>query len=182
MVGSRRRPLAEEGPAARGDRGARPRSSPSSHTKVFHGVDGEHRGLVHLRASLWWGHRNPGVPLAAADSSPWRGRRPAECKHCHNPRNRSRIPNILDTWFSSGLWPFPRRSAGPTRPARCRRFYPNNVLVTGPEHHLLLGRPDDDDGPPLPHGGRSRFARSYLTAIVTDENGRQDGGRPRAKT
>jgi len=53
---------------------------------------------------------------------------------------------VLDTWFSSGLWPF-STLGWPERTAELERFYPTSVLVTGYEHPVLLGRPDDDVRP-----------------------------------
>ncbi len=39
-------------------------------------------------------------------------------------------PDVLDTWFSSGLWPMRHPSAGPTIPRILRRFYPGSVMET----------------------------------------------------
>ena len=69
---------------------------------------------------------------------------------------------MLDTWFSSGLWPF-STLGWPEQTAELARYYPGDVLVTGLRHHLLLGRADDDDGPAF-HARMCRSARSTSTA------------------
>ena len=59
-----------------------------------------------------------------------------------------RDEDVLDTWFSSALWPF-STLGWPDQTPELERFYPTDVLVTGVRHHLLLGCPHDDDGPPF---------------------------------
>ena len=63
-----------------------------------------------------------------------------------------RDEDVLDTWFSSALWPF-STLGWPDDTPEVKRYYPTDVLVTGLRHHLLLGRADDDDGPSLHEGG-----------------------------
>ena len=63
-----------------------------------------------------------------------------------------RDEDVLDTWFSSALWPF-STLGWPYETAELKRYYPTNVLVDRLRHHLLLGRAHDDDGPSLHEGG-----------------------------
>ncbi len=65
-----------------------------------------------------------------------------------------RDKDVLDTWFSSALWPF-STLGWPESTEDLQRFYPTDTLVTGLRHHLLLGRPDDDDGAAV-HRPKSR--------------------------
>ena len=62
-----------------------------------------------------------------------------------------RDEDVLDTWFSSALWPF-STLGWPDETKELKRYYPTDALVTGIRHHLLLGRAHDDDGPAV-HGG-----------------------------
>ncbi|TMQ04417.1 MAG: valine--tRNA ligase, partial [Deltaproteobacteria bacterium] len=76
--------------------------------------------------------------------------------------------DILDTWFSSGLWPF-STLGWPEKTRELATFYPNNVLVTGPDilffwvaRMMMMG---------LYFLGKVPFRTVYLTSIITDENG-----------
>ena len=60
-------------------------------------------------------------------------------------------PDVLDTWFSSALWPFSTLGWPETDPG-APDLLPERRDGDRPRHHLLLGRPHDDDGPAL-HGG-----------------------------
>jgi valyl-tRNA synthetase len=55
-----------------------------------------------------------------------------------------RDPDVLDTWFSSGLWPI-GTLGWPEETEALKRYFPTSTLITRFRHHLLLGRPDDDD-------------------------------------
>jgi len=54
---------------------------------------------------------------------------PTECEHCHS-KNIERDPDVLDTWFSSALWPF-STLGWPENTEDLKYFYPTDVLVTG---------------------------------------------------
>jgi hypothetical protein len=83
----------------------------------------------------------------------------------------TRDEDVLDTWFSSGLWPF-STLGWPDETPEVKRYYPTNVLGHRLGHHLLLGRPDDDDGPAL-HEGRAVLDRLHPPPGSRRE-GRQD--------
>jgi valyl-tRNA synthetase len=83
-----------------------------------------------ISRQLWWGHRIPvwycdacGLANAFRDD-------PTECPACRGPLHRDE--DVLDTWFSSWLWPF-STLGWPDRTADLARFYPTDVLVTAPE-------------------------------------------------
>ncbi|GHU93930.1 valine--tRNA ligase [Clostridia bacterium] len=80
---------------------------------------------------IWWGHRIPA--WACADCGEYTVTRedPTECAHCRSERIRQE-DDVLDTWFSSALWPF-ATLGWPDDTADLRRYYPNSVLVTGYE-------------------------------------------------
>ncbi len=73
-----------------------------------------------------------------------------------------RDPDVLDTWFSSALWPF-STLGWPDRDARARPLLQDGRAGHRLRHHLLLGRPDDDDGPAL-HEGRTRCRSTPSTS------------------
>jgi valyl-tRNA synthetase len=78
---------------------------------------------------IWWGHRIPawycsecGKVIVAMDD-------PTVCPECGGSR-LEQDSDVLDTWFSSGLWPF-STLGWPEETAELRQFYPTSVLVTG---------------------------------------------------
>jgi valyl-tRNA synthetase len=82
-----------------------------------------------ISRQLWWGHRIPAwhcsdcghVTVAKEDAT--------ACSLCHS-HNISQDNDVLDTWFSSALWPF-STLGWPNDTEDMARFYPTNVLVTG---------------------------------------------------
>ncbi len=83
-----------------------------------------------ISRQLWWGHRIP-VFTCTACKHRWADRQdPARCPNCGGPVEQD--PDVLDTWFSSWLWPF-STLGWPDDTADLRRFYPGHTLVTAPE-------------------------------------------------
>ncbi|MBS0647652.1 MAG: valine--tRNA ligase [Verrucomicrobia bacterium] len=89
-----------------------------------------------ISRQLWWGHRipiwyrvdNPDVMICYAGE----GVPPEVAK---NPSDWMQDPDVLDTWFSSALWPF-SVMGWPEKTSDMRKFYPTQVLVTG--HDILF--------------------------------------------
>ena len=86
-----------------------------------------------ISRQLWWGHQIPAwygpdgqvfVEETEADAEA------AASRHYGRPVELRRDEDVLDTWFSSGLWPF-STLGWPERTAELERFYPTDVLVTG---------------------------------------------------
>jgi len=83
-----------------------------------------------ISRQLWWGHRIP-VFTCTKCKHQWADRvDPKQCRKCDGPVEQD--PDVLDTWFSSWLWPF-ATLGWPEETSDLRRFYPGHTLVTGPD-------------------------------------------------
>src|SRR5438876_7662662 len=77
----------------------------------------------------WWGHRIP--VFTCANGHVWADREdPEQCPTCG--AGVAQDPDVLDTWFSSWLWPF-ATFGWPEETPDLKRFYPGHTLVTGPD-------------------------------------------------
>src|SRR6266496_1147393 len=121
-----------------------------------------------ISRQLWWGHRIP-VFTCTQCRHTWADREdPKACPKCRGPVAQD--PDVLDTWFSSWLWPF-ATLGWPERTPDLARFYPGHTLVTGPDilffwvarmlmagYHIL---------------GKKPFATVFLHGIVRDTQHRK---------
>ncbi|MGH7520750.1 MAG: valine--tRNA ligase [Gemmatimonadales bacterium] len=83
-----------------------------------------------ISRQLWWGHRVP-VFTCTKCKHQWADRvDPTVCPKCAGPVEQD--PDVLDTWFSSWLWPF-ATLGWPDDTPDLQRFYPGHTLVTGPD-------------------------------------------------
>jgi len=83
-----------------------------------------------ISRQLWWGHRIP-VFTCVKCKHQWAARTdPTTCPKCRGPVEQD--PDVLDTWFSSWLWPF-ATFGWPDATPDLARFYPGHTLVTAPE-------------------------------------------------
>ncbi len=120
------RPLAE--PAIRAVEDGRIRFIPENWSKTYFEWMRNIRDWC-ISRQLWWGHRIPawhcrdcsGMTVARED--------PAACVHCGSARIEQ-DPDVLDTWFSSALWPF-STLGWPDQTQDLAAFYPNSLLITG---------------------------------------------------
>ena len=121
-----------------------------------------------ISRQLWWGHRIP-VFTCTQCRHQWADRKdPTTCPKCGGPVEQD--PDVLDTWFSSWLWPF-ATFGWPERTPDLARFYPGHTLVTAPEilffwvaRMLMSGYHFMDDKP---------FATVYLHGTVRDTQHRK---------
>lgn len=122
----RMKPLAE--PAIAAVKEGRIRFVPERFTKIYlHWMENIRDWCISRQ--LWWGHRIPvwycqdcGEVIAARKA-------PVRCSRCQGER-LEQDPDVLDTWFSSGLWPF-STLGWPKKTRDLAYYYPTSVLVTG---------------------------------------------------
>ncbi|MGH9584629.1 MAG: valine--tRNA ligase, partial [Bryobacteraceae bacterium] len=82
-----------------------------------------------ISRQLWWGHRIPAWHCANCHQITVARETPATCPHCHSTE-LEQDPDVLDTWFSSGLWPF-STLGWPDETEDLKAFYPTSLLITG---------------------------------------------------
>ncbi len=82
-----------------------------------------------ISRQLWWGHRIPAWHCHNCSRITVARETPATCPHCHSTE-LEQDQDVLDTWFSSGLWPF-STLGWPDDTADLRAFYPTSLLITG---------------------------------------------------
>ena len=82
-----------------------------------------------ISRQLWWGHRIPAYYCSECGGMTVSREQPPECTKCGGTKIKQ-DPDTLDTWFSSGLWPF-STLGWPDKTADLEYFYPTSVLVTG---------------------------------------------------
>ncbi|HEV1996216.1 MAG TPA: class I tRNA ligase family protein, partial [Candidatus Acidoferrum sp.] len=82
-----------------------------------------------LSRQLWWGHRIPAWYCKENRHVTVARETPTKCATCGST-NLDQDPDVLDTWFSSGLWPF-STLGWPENSPDFKRYYPTSLLITG---------------------------------------------------
>ena len=95
--------------------------------------------------------------------------KPAECPHCHG-HDMVQDPDVLDTWFSSALWPM-SVFGWPEKTPQLDHFYPTSVMVTGYEILYLWVARMVMTG--LNFTGKLPFKDVYLNGIIRDKHGQK---------
>jgi len=126
-----------------------------------------------ISRQLWWGHRIPAWLCADCNKHTVSEADPTKCEHCGSTKINQE-EDVLDTWFSSALWPFstmgwPNEDAHSTETQKT--FYPTNYLVTGHDiiffwvaRMILMGVEFKKDVP---------FRTVYIHGLVRDSQGRK---------
>ena len=122
-----------------------------------------------ISRQLWWGHQIPAWTCDDCGHINVKREDPTVCEKCGST-HLTREEDVLDTWFSSALWPF-STLGWPEQTADLNYWYPTSVMVTGYDIIFFWG-PDDllrlrtDEEDPLPHradprsgAGTTRAAR-----------------------
>lgn len=117
-----------------------------------------------ISRQLWWGHQIPAYyhnttgEMIVARENP-------------DPKNYTQDPDVLDTWFSSGLWPMSTMGFPNTEAEDFKKFYPTSVLVTGFDiiffwvaRMITMG---------LEFTKKAPFSTVYIHGLIRDEKGQK---------
>ncbi|MCP4133778.1 MAG: valine--tRNA ligase [bacterium] len=120
-----------------------------------------------ISRQLWWGHRVPAFYCEECDHVNVSVEPPTKCSKCGSEK-LVQDEDVLDTWFSSGLWPF-STLGWPEETDALKKYYSTNVLVTAFDiiffwvaRMIMMG---------LKFMGDVPFKDVYIHALVRDENG-----------
>lgn len=155
-------------PATRVAESGTTRFEPDSWTKVYlHWMN-----IIEdwcISRQLWWGHQIPAWHCADCKHVTVAENTPAHCESCQS-KNIKQDEDVLDTWFSSALWPF-STMGWPNETETLKTFYPTNVLVTGHDiiffwvaRMMMMGLEFMRDVP---------FRQVYVHGLVRDSQGRK---------
>jgi valyl-tRNA synthetase len=162
----RAKPLAE--PTIEAVRSGRTKILPEHRTaEYFRWMENIHDWCISRQ--LWWGHRIPAWHCAACKGISVGREDPTQCAHCGS-KDIEQDPDVLDTWFSSGLWPL-TCLGWPEQTVDLKRFYPTSLMETGWDilffwvaRMMMFG---------MYLGGDVPFRTVFLHSMVLGEDGRK---------
>lgn len=122
-----------------------------------------------ISRQLWWGHQIPAWYCEECGEITVDREDPTCCKHCGSTRI-TREEDVLDTWFSSALWPF-STLGWPDDTEDLKYFYPTDVLVTGYDIIFFWVARMIFSG--CEHVGKYPFHTVFIHGLVRDSQGRK---------
>ncbi len=141
---------------------------PSSWTKTYlHWMNNIQDWCISRQ--LWWGHRIPAWTCEDCKHVTVSEKDATECEKCHS-KKIAQDPDVLDTWFSSALWPF-STMGWPEETEAQKTFFPTTILVTGHDiiffwvaRMIMMGLHFKRDVP---------FRTIFIHGLVRDSQGRK---------
>ncbi len=122
-----------------------------------------------ISRQLWWGHRIPVWYCQDCGEMMVRREDPCCCDKCKS-KNIKQDPDVLDTWFSSWLWPF-STLGWPQNTDDLKRFFPTSTLVTA--YDIIFFWVSRMIMASLEFMGQVPFRDIYITGLVRDKKGRK---------
>ncbi|OGF67054.1 MAG: valine--tRNA ligase [Candidatus Fischerbacteria bacterium RBG_13_37_8] len=160
----RMKPLAE--PAIKAVEDGRVELVPSNWNKVYYDWLNNIRDWC-ISRQIWWGHQIPAYYCQDCSELTVSVTRPLKCQQC-NSTSLIQDEDVLDTWFSSALWPF-TVFGWPEKTVDLKQYYPTNLLITGYDilffwvaRMIMMGLKFMNDVP---------FKQVLFTGLIRDEKG-----------